>query len=81
MRFISIIVCASAVMCAALAGQTTMKSIPAPSDVKAPPADAAKTSSGLASKVIKAGTGKERPQRDDLIHALLADRQDQLFGR
>jgi peptidylprolyl isomerase len=33
----------------------------APADVKAPPADAKKTSSGLAYKVIKAGTGTKRP--------------------
>jgi FKBP-type peptidyl-prolyl cis-trans isomerases 1 len=35
--------------------------IPAPDDVKAPPADAKKTASGLASKVIKAGTGTAHP--------------------
>ena len=33
----------------------------APEDVAAPPKDAIKTSSGLASKVIKAGSGKEHP--------------------
>ncbi len=37
------------------------KSIPAPPDVAAPPADAKKTASGLASKVIKAGTGSSNP--------------------
>ena len=37
--------------------------IPAtPADVAAPPADAEKTKSGLASKVIKAGTGSEHPK-------------------
>jgi peptidylprolyl isomerase len=35
--------------------------IPAPPDVKAPPADAEKTASGLASKVLKAGTGQVHP--------------------
>jgi FKBP-type peptidyl-prolyl cis-trans isomerase len=35
--------------------------IPAPPDVKAPPKDAKKTSSGLAYKVITAGKGKQRP--------------------
>jgi peptidylprolyl isomerase len=44
-----------------------MKPIPAPSDVKAPPADAAKTKSGLASKVLKAGNGKEHPASDDMV--------------
>ena len=32
-----------------------------PSDVAAPPADAEKTASGLASKVLKAGTGTDKP--------------------
>src|SRR5947207_529044 len=39
--------------------------IPAPSDVKAPPADAEKTASGLASKVLKPGTGKDKPSAAD----------------
>ena len=41
--------------------------IQAPPDVAAPPADAAKTSSGLATKVIKAGSGKDHPTREDLV--------------
>lgn len=36
-------------------------SLPPPSDVAAAPADAERTASGLASKVIKAGTGTEHP--------------------
>jgi peptidylprolyl isomerase len=40
---------------------------PAPSDVAAPPADANKTASGLASKVVKAGTGKEHPKPEDIV--------------
>ena len=39
----------------------------APSDVAAPPADAQKTASGLATKVLKPGTGKDHPTRDDLV--------------
>jgi FKBP-type peptidyl-prolyl cis-trans isomerase len=35
--------------------------IPAPADVASPPADATTTSSGLASKVLKTGTGKTHP--------------------
>ena len=35
--------------------------LPAPPDVTAPPADAEKTASGLASKVLQAGTGTKRP--------------------
>jgi FKBP-type peptidyl-prolyl cis-trans isomerase len=36
-------------------------SLPAPPDVKAPPKDAKKTSSGLAYKVLTAGAGKKHP--------------------
>ena len=42
-------------------------SIPAPSNVAAPPADAVKTASGLASKVLAPGTGKDRPAKDDVV--------------
>jgi FKBP-type peptidyl-prolyl cis-trans isomerase len=35
--------------------------IPAPADVASPPADATTTSSGLASKVLKPGTGRAHP--------------------
>ncbi len=38
-----------------------------PSDVKAPPADAAKTASGLASKVLQAGKGTQRPAAADTV--------------
>ena len=41
--------------------------IPAPPDVAAPPADAAKTASGLATKVLEPGTGKDHPGKDDLV--------------
>src|SRR5437588_11503535 len=41
--------------------------IPAPPDVAAPPAEAVKTPSGLATKVIKPGTGKEHPAKEDLV--------------
>jgi peptidylprolyl isomerase len=41
--------------------------IPAPPDVKAPPADAAKTPSGLASKVLTPGKGKEKPAAADSV--------------
>jgi peptidylprolyl isomerase len=41
--------------------------IPAPPDVKAPPADAQKTASGLASKVLTPGTGKEHPTAADTV--------------
>ena len=38
-----------------------------PSDVAAPPANAVKTPSGLASRVIKPGTGKTHPGKTDLV--------------
>ncbi|NOU29443.1 MAG: peptidylprolyl isomerase [Polyangiaceae bacterium] len=41
--------------------------IPAPSDVGAAPADAAKTASGLASKVLTPGTGKDHPGENDTV--------------
>ena len=41
--------------------------IPAPPDVAAPPADAAKTASGLASKVLQKGTGDKKPGATDMV--------------
>ncbi|MBI2395677.1 MAG: FKBP-type peptidyl-prolyl cis-trans isomerase [Deltaproteobacteria bacterium] len=41
--------------------------IPAPPDVAAPPADATKTASGLASKVLQPGTGTEHPTADSKV--------------
>ena len=52
---------------AAFAQTRTLKVIPPPPDVAAPPADASKTSSGLASKVITPGTGKAHPSKTDRV--------------
>lgn len=41
--------------------------IPAPADVAAPPADAQKTPSGLASKVLQPGTGTDKPKEWDEV--------------
>src|SRR5687768_7064299 len=41
--------------------------IPAPADVAAAPADAEKTPSGLASKVLTPGTGTVAPQIQDMV--------------
>ena len=41
--------------------------LPAPDDVAAPPADAKKTASGLAYKVIKPGTGTEHPTAESKV--------------
>ena len=43
------------------------KPIPAPADVAAAPKDAQKTKSGLASKVIEKGTGKEHPKATSTV--------------
>jgi len=52
---------------AALAAQTAPKVIPAPADVASPPADAKKTASGLATKVLQPGTGKDHPTAEDQV--------------
>jgi peptidylprolyl isomerase len=54
------------VMSVALAAQSP-RQIPPPPDVAAAPGDAAKTSSGLATKVIKPGAGKEHPGKSDTV--------------
>jgi peptidylprolyl isomerase len=41
--------------------------IPAPSDVAAPPADATKTASGLAFKVLEKGTGEKQPTAQEMV--------------
>ncbi len=41
--------------------------LPPPSDVAAPPADATKTPSGLAMKVLQPGRGKEHPRGNDCV--------------
>ena len=46
-------------------GAAAQGDIPAPADVAAPPADAEKTASGLASKVLEKGTGTDRPRASD----------------
>jgi len=45
----------------------TIKVIPPPSDVAAAPADAQKSASGLASKVLKPGAGSDHPTSSDLV--------------
>ena len=41
--------------------------IPPPPDVAAPPKDAKKTPSGLATKVLAPGTGKDHPRADEIV--------------
>ena len=45
--------------------ETTMPETP--SDVQAAPADASKTASGLASKVLQAGKGTQKPAAEDTV--------------
>jgi peptidylprolyl isomerase len=49
------------------AAATAQIPVPAPPDVAAPPADAMKTPSGLAYKVIKPGKGTGHPTLKDLV--------------
>jgi FKBP-type peptidyl-prolyl cis-trans isomerase len=59
---------ATVLLAAALApAQQAPKTIPPPPDVAAPPADAAKTTSGLATKVITPGSGRDHPTAEDLV--------------
>src|SRR5689334_9689281 len=49
------------------ASTSATPSIPAPPDVAAPPADAQRTPTGLASKVLKAGTGTRHPRPNSQV--------------
>ena len=44
------------------------KTIPAPPDVAAPPADAVKTPSGLATRVISPGSGTQHPRANSRVN-------------
>jgi len=52
---------------AAVASAQTLKALPPPSDVKAPPADAKTTKSGLAYKTITPGKGKRHPSAQNQV--------------
>src|ERR1700730_10569787 len=56
--------------CSSVAAQSApdaAKTLPAPADVAAPPADAQVTASGLASKVLQPGTGSDHPLATDKV--------------
>src|SRR5437868_1785656 len=57
----------AAALALTLAQRGTQQQLLAPPDVAAPPADATKTASGLATKVLTPGTGKDHPSRDDIV--------------
>ncbi len=67
MRFTSYTLAVAFALTAATALAQTPKMIPAPADVAAAPATATKTSSGLASRVLKPGTGSNHPTKTDLV--------------
>src|SRR5687767_698031 len=48
-------------------GRSASPSIPAPPDVAAPPADAVRTPTGLASKVITPGSGTRHPRPNSTV--------------
>lgn len=58
---------AAAVVFALWAAAGAQQSFSPPPDVAAPPADAGKSDTGLASKVLEAGSGTERPQPTDIV--------------
>jgi peptidylprolyl isomerase len=65
MRLLAIVILLSGVSVAAQPAK--FEPIPAPPDVKAPPADAQKTGSGLFSKVLSAGKGGDKPAIDNFV--------------
>ena len=67
MRMLPVLVFTLATAAAAAAQTPAGGPIQAPPDVAAPPADAVKVPSGLATKVLKAGTSKDHPGKDDLV--------------
>jgi len=60
-RFCTVLLVALTLAACTLKDDGTPKPIPAPPDVAAPPADALKTPSGLASKVLQIGLGRTHP--------------------
>jgi peptidylprolyl isomerase len=58
---IFVLILATLAACRLRDDHSTPAAIPAPPDVAAPPADAARTPSGLASKVLKVGVTNVRP--------------------
>jgi peptidylprolyl isomerase len=58
---------AVALLATSLASAQRLPDIPAPPDVAAPPAEALRTPSGLASRVVIPGSGTEKPRETDFV--------------
>src|SRR5436190_1452429 len=67
MRILSLVVVSLFMAAPLLAQEPKVSAATPPADVKAPPADAQKTASGLASKVVTPGTGKTHPGATDIV--------------
>ena len=67
MRFLSVLIVLALAVFAGTATAQQAASTTAPADVASVPADATKEASGLATKVLKPGTGTERPAKDEVI--------------
>jgi peptidylprolyl isomerase len=66
-RPVATLAVALAALCVPPAAQAQVSQLSAPPDLTAPPADAAKSATGLISKVVKPGTSAERPIATDIV--------------
>lgn len=64
---ILIVVCAALAACEHDVPTANVPQVPPPSDVAAPPPDAIRTASGLAYKVLQAGTGTRHPRPNSSV--------------
>jgi FKBP-type peptidyl-prolyl cis-trans isomerase len=62
-----IVQCVALVFCLTLSLAAQDTQVPPPPSVKAPPASALKTASGLRHKLLKAGKGKVHPKISDMV--------------
>src|SRR5580765_8320824 len=67
MRILSLVVVSLFMAAPLFAQEPKVSAATPPADVKAPPADAQKTATGLASKVVTPGTGKTHPGATDIV--------------